>query len=152
MSTYRSTQPQREAVQAMREQYPQLRTLTAPAVWRVVEAMRADVEASRSIDEHIAATALIPAPEVTPAHVEEPTAVVEYGAGEFLIALDAESMVARGLTKHDTDALSAANAALSKYLQPGSTTPLLKYDLDAWPSRPATPRGTCAPTRPGRWP
>ena len=55
MSTYRSTQPQRDAVQAMREQYPQLRTLTAPAVWRVYEAMRADLDASLSVDEHIAA-------------------------------------------------------------------------------------------------
>lgn len=129
MSTYRSTQKQRDAVQALRDQYPQLHTLTAPAVWRVCEAMRADVDASLSVDEHIAATALIPAPEVTPAHVEEPTAVVEYGAAEFLIALDAESMVARGLTKFDTDALSEAHAALAKYLQPGTTTPILRYDL-----------------------
>ena len=46
MSTYRSTQSQRDAVQALRDQYPQLRTLTAPAVWRVCEAMRSDVDAS----------------------------------------------------------------------------------------------------------
>lgn len=130
MSTYRSTQPQRDAVASARQLYPQLRTLTAPAVWRVCEAMQADVDASLSVDEHVATTALVPAPEVTPAHVEEPTAVVEYGAGEFLIALDAESMVARGLTKFDTDALSEAHATLSKYLQPGTTTPILRYDLD----------------------
>lgn len=131
MSTYRSTQSQRAAVQWLRDQYPQLRTLTAPAVWRVCEAMRADVDASLSVDEHIAATTLVPAPEVTPAHVDEPQAVIEYDAEGFLIALDAASMVARGLTKFDTDALSEAHAVLSKYLQPGTTTPLLKYDLDA---------------------
>ena len=48
MSTYRSTAAQREAVASARELYPQLRTLTAPAVWRVCEAMRANVDASLS--------------------------------------------------------------------------------------------------------
>ncbi len=120
MTAYRSTEAQRDAVKAMRNTYPQLRTLTAPAVWRIVEAIRADDELD--IDTAIATLAAKPT-TATVAHagistVDEPSAVVEYDAAGFLVALDGASMVARGLSKADTDDLTDAMSVIRAWCDP----------------------------------
>ena len=113
--------------------------------------MRADVDASLSVDEHIAATALVPAPEVTPARRRAPGRHRVRRRGvphRSRRGLDGRS----GPDEFDTDALSEAHAVLSKYLRPGTTTPLLKYDLDALARQAKGAMGTCAPTRRRRSP
>lgn len=140
MSAYRSTAAQRDAVQAARTQWEQLRSLTAPAVWRVIELIRADDD--RTIDELIAAS--VQTAQSAPAHAEAPhpaadvaegapteaTAVVEYDAEGFLVALDAESMVARGLSKQDTDDLRSAYDVLTGTCDPRGRSVNIVRTLD----------------------
>lgn len=133
MSTYRSTQDQRDAVQAFRTTFPKHRSLVAPACWRVIEAMRADDELD--VDTAVARHAFVPQPDAQgPAHVvsvvDEPSAVVEYDAAGFLVALDAESMVARGLTKADTDDLMAAMDVIAAWCDPLGRSFRMTYTVE----------------------
>lgn len=131
MTAYRSTAAQRDAVATYRGMHEQLRTITAPAVWRIIELIRADDE--RTIDQLIAETVQVAS--AAPAHVEpltsdDPSAVVEYDAEGFLVAFQENSMVARGLSKQDTEDLQQAYATLSGFCDPRGRSVNIVRTLD----------------------
>jgi hypothetical protein len=112
---YRNSLVQRAAVAAWREANPSTQAqLSAAEIWKLIT----------PDEQHAVASA----PVVDPLEAQ---AVVEYTADEYIAALDAESMVARGLDKSDIEALSDASAVIAQWMQPDGTPLPVRYDVRA---------------------